>query len=80
MKKLKCIAKKYADKVGAAVLVLVATVGQASAALSTEEQSVLDAITTKVTDYGVPAFTVLASVMTFFIGLKWMKKVGNKVS
>lgn len=51
----------------------------AMAALSIDEQAVLDSISAKVTDYTAPALTVLGAVLGLWITIKWMKRIVTKV-
>ena len=60
----------------------VALVASASshAALDAAVTAAFTSLETLVGDYTAPAFSLMAAVLVFFIGLKWFKSVANKAS
>jgi len=74
--------KQLSGKFGAASLMVFSIffgfIGSANAALDTAVTDAFTSLTTTLGDYKAPAYGLLAAVLTFFIGLKWFRRVANK--
>ena len=73
---------KLLNRVKQAGFVLVGMVATAPmhAALSTEEEAVFTAITTKIADLSAAGLPILGAIIGLMLGIKLIKKVSNKVT
>lgn len=55
-------------------------VGSANAALDVAVSSAFTSLESSIGDYAAPAYSLLAAVLLFFVGMKWFKKVANRAT
>lgn len=78
--RVKSLRESKGAKIGVAAAVLMAVSAPSHAALDTAVTDAFTSLTASIGDYQTPAYALLSAVLLFFIGLKWFRRVANKVS
>lgn len=78
--KMTQFAQSRKAKITAATALMASLSFNANAALDSAAEAAFASLTSGIGDYSTPAYTLMAAVLVFFIGLKWFKKTANKAS
>lgn len=77
---VKRFVKKHVSAVCAAITGVLASFGYSHAALSLDQQAVVDGINTMITDLTTVAWAMVLAILTVMIGIKLVKKFLGKAT